>query len=224
MTKIIGHRGAAGLALENTPEAFRAGIRAGVDAIEFDVQATSDGKLVICHDSHLAGISESNAIIQNLTYDELRQIPLNNGEHVPTLREILDIAGDTPVIIEIKIKGFTKEICEIVAEYPHLDVTFASFKRGIIRECRELRPDIPALVAEHGSHPLEIIRTANAENATGIDLNFRLLNPLTYWLCRRRNLQIMIYTVNSKFVGNFIRRLYPTVWICTNFPNKFIKE
>jgi glycerophosphoryl diester phosphodiesterase len=224
MTKIIGHRGAAGLALENTPEAFRAGIRAGVDAMEFDVHVTRDGELVVCHDSHLASISNSNAIIQNLTYDELRKIPLNNGEHVPTLREVLDIAGNTPVVIEIKIKGFTREICEIVDKYPHLNVTFASFKRGVISECRHLRPNIPALVAEHGSHPLEIIRTAALENATGIDLNFRLLNPLTYWMCRRRRLQIMVYTVNSKFVGNFIRRLYPSVWICTNFPNKFIKE
>ena len=224
MTKIIGHRGAAGLALENTLEAFRTGIRAGVDAIEFDVHVTRDGELVVCHDSHLANISNSDAIIQNLSLMELRAIPLNNGEHVPTLREVLDVAGTTPVIIEIKVKNFTRQICEIIDEYPNLNVTFASFKRGVISECRHLRPHIPALVAEYGSHPLEIIRTAAFENATGIDLNFRLLNPLTYLMCRRRNLQIMVYTVNNTLIGKFIRRVYPSVWICTNYPNKFIKE
>ena len=47
---IIGHRGAAGLAPENTLESFEAAIAAGADCIEFDVRRTSDGKGVVFHD------------------------------------------------------------------------------------------------------------------------------------------------------------------------------
>jgi glycerophosphoryl diester phosphodiesterase len=142
---------------------------------------------------------------------------------VPLLEEVLDAVGQTPVVVEIKVKGHTKEICDIVAKYPHLEVMFASFKRGVIKECRELRPDVPALVGRRGAHPLEIVEIAKVENATGIDLNYRLLNPLTYWLCKRANLQIMAYTVNSNLIGQLIQRFYPDVWICTNYPGKFIQ-
>ena len=50
---IIGHRGAKGLAPENTLPAFRAGIDAGADGVEFDVQRTVDGHLVVFHDDDL---------------------------------------------------------------------------------------------------------------------------------------------------------------------------
>lgn len=56
--KIIGHRGAAGLALENTLESLRAGINAGAHSIEFDVRLTKDGEVVLCHDSDLKKISQ----------------------------------------------------------------------------------------------------------------------------------------------------------------------
>ena len=50
---IIGHRGAAGLAPENTMEAFRAGFEAGADMMELDVRLTADKRLVVIHDALL---------------------------------------------------------------------------------------------------------------------------------------------------------------------------
>ena len=51
---IIAHRGASGLAPENTLPAFQAAIDAGADGIEFDVQLTADGVPVIVHDFRIA--------------------------------------------------------------------------------------------------------------------------------------------------------------------------
>jgi len=48
--KVIGHRGAAGLAPENTFAGFDIALALGVDGIETDVQKTQDGKLVLFHD------------------------------------------------------------------------------------------------------------------------------------------------------------------------------
>ena len=45
----IGHRGAAGLAPENTIEAVEAALEHGVDHVELDVFAGRDGKLVLGH-------------------------------------------------------------------------------------------------------------------------------------------------------------------------------
>lgn len=221
MTKIIGHRGAAGVALENTLSSFKLAKELGVDAFEFDVRRTKDGKFVVAHDNVLARVSKSFAAIDNLTYDELCAIPLHNGERIPLLGDVLDIARETPVVVEIKIAGYTEEICKIVDQFPDASITYASFKKEVIAECRKLRPHIPALLAEN-YNPLTCINTAKAIHATGLDLNYKLLNPLTYWLCKRANLQIMVYTVNSGFAVWLIKKLYPSVWICTNHPQRFI--
>ena len=47
---VIGHRGAAGLAPENTLAAIRRALAIGVDAIELDVQLTADNKIAVYHD------------------------------------------------------------------------------------------------------------------------------------------------------------------------------
>lgn len=52
--EIEGHRGARGLAPENTLEGFRTALAVGVDVLELDVGLTGDGVLVVHHDTHLA--------------------------------------------------------------------------------------------------------------------------------------------------------------------------
>ena len=55
--KIIGHRGAAGLELENTLPSIRMAIELGVDGVEFDVRITADRQLVLCHDDNTSRMS-----------------------------------------------------------------------------------------------------------------------------------------------------------------------
>ena len=66
--KIIGHRGAAGLALENTLPSLELARLLGVHAIEFDVRKTKDNRLVLCHDADLSDISNSDAKVRSLNY------------------------------------------------------------------------------------------------------------------------------------------------------------
>jgi glycerophosphoryl diester phosphodiesterase len=47
---IIGHRGAAGLAPENTLAAFKKACKLGMDAVELDVFLTADSTIVVHHD------------------------------------------------------------------------------------------------------------------------------------------------------------------------------
>jgi hypothetical protein len=48
--QIIGHRGAAGLAPENTLAAFTKAMDLGVDGLEMDVLLCADGEIVVHHD------------------------------------------------------------------------------------------------------------------------------------------------------------------------------
>ncbi|MCZ2439251.1 MAG: glycerophosphodiester phosphodiesterase [Burkholderiales bacterium] len=78
-----GHRGARGLAPENTMPAFEAGIRQGVSTLELDVAVTRDGVVVIHHDLRLnpfttrdeqgRWLEQPGPAIAQLSWDELQR-------------------------------------------------------------------------------------------------------------------------------------------------------
>jgi glycerophosphoryl diester phosphodiesterase len=117
---IIGHRGAAGLAPENTISAFQRAIDLGVDAIEMDVLLSSDGEVMVYHDfflkpeitrspdgkwidekSRKSILSQAFSVLK--TYDVGRIDPLSgyfrryphqeprDGERIPSLREVIHL-------------------------------------------------------------------------------------------------------------------------------------
>jgi glycerophosphoryl diester phosphodiesterase len=229
-TRIIGHRGAAGIALENTLPAFKEAVSLGVPSIEFDVQLTKDNQFVICHDETLKRISESTSHIKDLTYAELQSIPLHNGSTIPLLSEVLDLAKKTQTAVIVEMKAYTQleALCQLLDSYTGIDITLASFNHKAMRELRALRPDYTIYLAE-GHHPIEVIQTAHLHNMQGIDLNYMLMNPLTYFLARRWKMKIMLYAVDNPFmiqldhpwVVRLVTFLYPGVQICTNHPERF---
>ena len=127
-----GHRGARGLAPENTMAAFRKALSIGVTTIETDMAITKDGIVVIAHDRGLnpavvrdasgQWLSAQGPAIRTLTLSELRtydigrlnpksdyakQFPLqlaSDGEHYPTLDELLALIKPTTIRIDIETK------------------------------------------------------------------------------------------------------------------------
>ena len=69
--EIVGHRGAKGLAPENTAASLLAAIEQGVDAIEFDVRVTKDHIVVLHHDPRLEDRHGRLFVIADHTYQEL---------------------------------------------------------------------------------------------------------------------------------------------------------
>jgi glycerophosphoryl diester phosphodiesterase len=222
-TRIIGHRGAAFLELENTLASIKKAAQLGVDAIEFDVRLTRDRQVVLCHDETTQRVSSQTMEIASHTYKELRAVTLNNGEHLPLLSEALTTAGTTPVIIELKVENSVRPVLKTLEAFPKTKATIASFKYREIALLKELAPNIPGYVANYTS-PLESVYTARAIDAEGVDLNFWILNPLTYILARRYKLDVMVYTVDNRFFAWFIHLLYPHVMICTNRPEYFAQK
>ena len=101
--RVIAHRGfhTEG-APENSVEALAAAQELGVYGSELDVWITSDGRLVVNHDKTFEGDSH---VIENSTYDQIKNLTLNNGEKVPTLDDFLEQAAKsttTKLIVEIK--------------------------------------------------------------------------------------------------------------------------
>jgi len=133
--KVIGHRGAASLAPENTFAGFDMALAMGVDGIETDVQRTKDGKLVLFHDDLLDKTTNGTGVLQETPWQALQQLDAGSwfdakyaGEHIPLLIEALEKYGTrTYFDLEIKQVGIEYEVLNLVEQLNLLDrVTFTS--------------------------------------------------------------------------------------------------
>jgi len=222
--KIIGHRGCAGLALENTLPGLELANLLGVDAVEFDVRKTGDGQLVLCHDATTGRVCNKNLKVSETPYVQLRKLILNDEEsHIPLLQEALRVVRKTPVIIDLKETGCIDALLKILKDFPINQVSIASFKHEELTRLREHFPNMTLYALENTS-VLDVIARTKTLKISGIGLNFWLLSPLTYFLLKRANLKPYVYTVNNRFLVWFIHLLYPQVMICTNHPELFIKH
>lgn len=217
--KVIGHRGAAGLAPENSIRAIQAAIAAGVDGVEFDVRLSSDGQLFLCHDPTLERTHDVEQHIAQLTAAKIRKIKGVDGDHVPSLEEALKACGDTPAYIEAKARGWAKPLARVLARHPNKkSLSVIAFNHQELFEFSEYCPDIPVYVLEqHNS--FDAINAARVYGFNGIDVNYWTMNPLVYYLAKRHNLQVIVYTANRTWVASLLKKLYPKISITTNVPH-----
>ncbi len=216
--KIIGHRGAAGLALENTIESILAAKQAGVDAIEFDIRLTSDNQFVLSHDQSLSRVSDQHHVVKDTAIEHISEVLLLNGERLPTLTEALNAAGDTPVVIETKGSNWAHHLAKFLENFKPIDATVISFNHRELGVFAQLSPAIPTYAIER-TKPFDAIQFAKQNGFTGVDMNFWLLNPLTYLMARRKNLEIIVYTVNIRWIAWMLNALFPRIAITTNHPH-----
>jgi glycerophosphoryl diester phosphodiesterase len=71
---IIAHRGASGLAPENTLAAFKLAIAQGADGVELDVQLTADGCPIVIHDKRVNRTTNGAGIVTGLTLDQIHRL------------------------------------------------------------------------------------------------------------------------------------------------------
>jgi len=112
---VIGHRGAAGLAHENSLEAMQAGIDAGADMLEFDVRLTKDLIPVLSHDFHTLRSHKKASIISRYTLAELKE--KFSDQPIVTLTDVLDRHfGEILLNIELKSRGSARIVVAILKD------------------------------------------------------------------------------------------------------------
>ena len=114
-TQVIAHRGfhATGNSYNNTISALTNAQQLGIYGSEFDVHETRDGSLIVIHG--LRHLSISN--VQDEDFATIRNLPLSNGEIVPTLDEYLEQgkqSATTRLIIEIKSHSTAEQETRII--------------------------------------------------------------------------------------------------------------
>jgi hypothetical protein len=215
--QIISHRGAAGLAVENSADSLLAADKFGPRFIETDIHRTSDGVFVMYHGVVKQGFSGNSL---ELTYSELKaKVPT-----LITLKQALELALKSPLLLDIKINEHMADLIE------HLKVLKLDKKHGFtgphIKSQKKLKkafPDNYCLISVPYHHtPILAIETARDNGLDGISLNKWWLSPVIGMLCRYYKLEMMIYTVDQVWWARLVHLIYPRSLICTNYPNKLI--
>ena len=114
--RVIGHRGAAGVAPENTVASFEWAVADGADIVELDVHATREGEIVVIHDETVDRTTDGGGAVKGMSLAELKRLDAGfrfrnddgdyrfrgRGVTIPTLAELLHRLRDIKAIVEIK--------------------------------------------------------------------------------------------------------------------------
>lgn len=149
----IAHRGASGYAPENTLAAFRRAEAMGSTEIEFDIQLSKDGELVVIHDDTLDRFGFPNRAVVEMTLAELKSLDMGSwfdggnfaGEKIVTVAEIFDAFGDR-FIYHAEIKAPSQALADgliaLIDERGFRErVVVTSFDYDILLYLRERYPD-----------------------------------------------------------------------------------
>lgn len=102
---VVGHRGAAAHAPENTIESFARALRDGADALELDVHLTADGHVVVMHDPSVDRTTLGTGPVARLSLEAIRAFGMRRdaAARVPTLDALLESFPGVPLLIDAKV-------------------------------------------------------------------------------------------------------------------------
>lgn len=212
---VVAHRGASGMAPENTLAALRMAVEGGARMIELDVQTTSDHELVVFHDSILGRTTNGHGYVRRTPLADLRKLdagswfsPLFMGERVPLLSEALAaLEGRAYLNIELKPMqdddpSTIQDIRDLVALVHHVGIgqfmAFASFDHRTLALVKSIDTTLHTVainVPGDKRMPSEVVR------ACGADAYGCSLQELTHARAndaRAHGLPVGVYTVNTE--------------------------
>ena len=153
--EVTAHRGASGLAPENTIASVKKAIELKADYSEIDAQEISDGSIILFHDTSLNRTTGNNGNIWNQSIQTLSQMEAGSwfseeftGEKIPLLEEIIDLVNDAMKLnIELKMNGneklLAKKVVKIVHSKDFVDkCIITSFDFNEVNKVREIDRNI----------------------------------------------------------------------------------
>lgn len=162
--QVIAHRGGRVYQPENTMAAFSQAVEDGVDWLEFDVQMSKDGTLVVIHDETVDRTTNGTGAVAALTLSELTVLDAGGGQHIPTFAEVIDFAAKSGVGILPEAKsprlypGIEAAMIEEIDAARYAGHTIVqSFDAGTLDTFHRLDPNL-ALCALYGQGDMSIAK------------------------------------------------------------------
>ena len=210
---IVGHRGAARLAPENTIAGIKAAAAAGAAMVEFDAKLSADGVAMVMHDDLLDRTTNGSGPFAAASLAALRRLDAGGwfapdfaGERIPTLADMLVACLDHGLGVNIEIKpcpGRDEETARTVIEtagslWPadRPAPLISSFKRPCLLTAAALRPDWPVGVLLDRT-PADWQVFADTVSASTINIADTMATPDSIALFGAGGRAVMVYTVND---------------------------
>ncbi|GGF05679.1 glycerophosphodiester phosphodiesterase [Stappia taiwanensis] len=134
----LAHRGGGLENPENSRQAFAAVNALGYSFIEIDVQASSDGVVVVFHDDTLERTTDGRGVVSELPYEALRAVRIGGGEPLLTLEEALLTWPAMRFNIDIKTDQALEPTLDLLRKLDCLDrVCVASFSDRRLKAVRQ---------------------------------------------------------------------------------------
>jgi glycerophosphoryl diester phosphodiesterase len=168
---LVGHRGAMAVAPENTFPSFEAGLKAGADILELDVQRTADDQVIVFHDSLLEYKTGKPGMIKDYPAKFLQSLDVGSffdekfaGTTMPLLDEVLSWAKTRiPLMIELK-------------HGPHID---PPLDEAVVRLIEDHGMVDDVVIISFDQFALQRVKQFNANITTSFIYIGRFLNPLS---------------------------------------------
>jgi glycerophosphoryl diester phosphodiesterase len=225
---VIGHRGAAGLAPENSMEAMRTGLKAGADCLEFDVRLTKDKIPVLTHDFHTLRTHRDTSIISHHTLAELQE--RTKKQPIVPLTQVLDaFFGVILLNIELKGRGTGKIVAELIkknyvkkAEAKWDNILFSSFRGSELSSIRAVSKSAN-LSLLHSENPFIFIAYHRRLRLTAVGFHRLYVNRFALEIAKRAGLFVYAYTVNRPHSALMLAQ-QGIDGIVTDRPNSILAE
>ncbi len=232
---LIGHRGAAAHAPENTLASFHKAIDMGATMLELDIHLTKDQEIVVIHDHDISRTTSGSGLVSNMTLREIRAYDAGSwmhadfeGEKVPILQEVMELIRKG-IYLNMEIKageeihvGLVDKLIELIDEYSATDmIVISSFHREYLREIKEKAPAIEVALLYSGDVP-SVLDEAVKEGWEGLHPHFPLIDEKLMEGARQRGLAVRAWTVNRP---DDMRRLLDlgVDGICSDVPDMLNK-
>lgn len=207
---IYGHRGAKGIAPENTLASFQYCLDIGVKRCELDLQLSLDEQLIVFHDDNLKRLTGRRGKVKHKTAAELQQYNIRDTTlnwptacSIPTLAQLFERCAFDHWQLEVKPLSRKKSVIAIKA-IAHLVeqfklqemVTITSSSAQVLKAAQQYAPHIArGLVAEYGW--LDPIKTAVRYQCSLLALNWTLCTEQRTQKAKAAGLHLSVWTVNE---------------------------
>lgn len=191
---IVGHRGARGLAPENTVKAIRAGLLAGADMLEVDLRVKG-GEIVLSHDD----------TVRTESYEKLADA-------------LKVLNGKVPIILEIKESEVVPLLPAALEDYRG-DFIFSSKRYNILDEVRRTMPNSKVAVTEPWSG-VRAITEASLLSTDELHINHNWLWSGFVRSMKHKGYKLYAYTVNTVERAEELES-WGIDGIITDYPNLF---
>jgi glycerophosphoryl diester phosphodiesterase len=234
-TLVLGHRGAMGLAPENTAVSFERALDEGADGVEFDVQMTRDGELVVIHDQNLERVTGKKSLVKDITLKEIKELDVGShfqddfaGQEILTLDETLDIVKKCSVInIEIKngpviYPKIEEKVISTVEKYGISDrIIISSFNHYTVRKFKELSPKLTCGVLHMAGlyQPWKYAKMVGADAVHPYGLS---ITPKLVEKCQAEGVMVNVFGVNEERMLKKVIEAGPDM-VITDYPAKALK-